>query len=241
MTEQTTGFGSQQEAGQPSGTLQPEQGAPEPQFVTIDLLRQALDEQASRIERRLQSMTDKQENRLKKEVDGKIAALEENYRALGLTVPAEARQRVIDDTVLSYLDKDQPASQPLAPSPELVAYVNRKAQKIAEKAGVSLAPGDPEFAQVNQQTADPDEYLESWERAVTSKANRLQGTGQPVSTQQPSQPAPNPASRMPMAGSGTPGGQDLMAQYKREAAALNNRTEDILTLRREYRKRGLDI
>lgn len=240
MTEQTQGFGAHQEAA-PSGNVPAvEPGAPEtPQFVTMDLLRQALTEQTEKLERRLQSLTDKQENRLKGEVDKRVKAMERNYQALGMSVPAEARQRIIDETVLSYLDDEQPqASQPAAPSKELVAYVNRKAQKIAEKAGVVLGPGDPEFSQVNQATADPDEYLESWERAVTSKAERLRG-GQPPN--QPTTPQHNPAARAPIAGSGTPGGQDLMQKYKQEAANLRPGSNELLQLRRDYRKLGLEL
>jgi hypothetical protein len=177
-------------------------------------------------------------------VDKKIGSLEDNYRALGLQVPDGARQRVIDETVLSYLDEDAQASQAMAPSPELVAYVNQRAQKIAIRAGVTLTPQDPEFSQVNQATADPDEYLESWERAVTSKANRLKGVPvaqQPTQIQQPSQPPTNPAARVPMAGSGTPAAQDLMAQYKKELDGKRPGSEEVLQIRRKYRTLGLDL
>jgi hypothetical protein len=186
-------------------------------------------------------MTDKQENRLKKEVDTKISALEDNYRMLGIPVPADARQRVIDDTVLSYLDQGAPASQAAAPSPELVALVNSQAQEIAEEAGVTLGPGDPEFAQVNQNTRDPNEYLRSWRKAVASKHNRTQGGGQQPPQTQPSQPPPNPAARMPIAGSGAAGGQDLMQQYRQEVAKYTPGSEQAIQVRRKYRNAGLEL
>ncbi len=243
MTDQVTGFGAQQEAGQPSETLHVEPGTPDtPQLVTLDLLRQALDEQANRLERRLQSITDKQENRLKKEVDKKVAALESNYQALGLQVPDAARQRVIDDTVLSFLDDGPGAAQPAAPSPELVALVNRQAQEIAEEAGVTLGPGDPEFAQVNQSTPDPNTYLKSWRKAVASKSNRLKGATAPPAAQiQPTQPPSNPAARVPMAGSGAAGGGDLMQQYKQEVAKYPPGSEQVNQIRRKYRNQGLEL
>lgn len=243
MTDEVQGFGTPQEPAA-SESIQPDAGAPEtPQVVTMDLLRGVLDERFTQLERRLQSLTDKQENRLKKEVDGKVARLEEKYRALGLQMPEGARQRVIDDTVLSFLDNDeQPASQPGAPSPELVAYVNKRATKIAEQAGAFVSPGDPEFTLVNQATADPDEYLESWQRAVTSKANRLRGAGQPAQNQ-PTTPSVTPAARVPMAGGGPSGSST--GNYERYLAEAHAPGADTVAIRRKWRpllrKEGIEL
>lgn len=247
MTDQFEGaFGAAQEQGQTSEVLpQAEHAAPEsPQLVTVDLLERALEQVADRLERRLQSLTDKQENRLKKEVERRLSALAETYQELGIPVPEGAKQRVIEDVALSYLDDGGERAHAKPPFPELVEFVNRQAAKIAKNAGVTLEPSDPEFAMVKVNTLDPDEYLESWKAAVDAKVGRVKSVQPTTAAQNVTNPQAQtaaPVARVPAAGAGTPGGQDLMAKYRQEAAKLRPASEELLQLRRKYRALGLDL
>jgi hypothetical protein len=176
------GFGAGLTAGQPAGEgVQPpapaaDASTPEPAYVTKDDLRQFQES----LERRLQSLTDRQENRLKTEVTKRLGEYERRFAAIGQPMPDDVRQQVIRDTVLSYDEEDAPqAAQPAAVNP-LVEYVNRKAQAYQQAAGVQLEQTDPEYRSVKFQTQDPDEFLTTWEAAVKAKAERVrlaQGAG----------------------------------------------------------------
>lgn len=171
MTDELV-FGEDLVQGQASGESVPQVDAaePKPEFVTKNELR----EMQEALERRLQSLTDKQESRLKKEVDLELKKLEGRYAALGQQVPPEVRQRVINDKALSFTDDDPQAAQP-GLSPEMAALLERtntRGRAIVEKYGVTL--DDADLAQIKRD-GDPFEYLESLEAVCKAKAEQQAG------------------------------------------------------------------
>ncbi len=233
MDEFNGGFLSgEQDAGQqPVEDIQ--SGVPPaeaPQFVTVDLLEQALE----KLERKIQSMSDKKGDRLRKEVEKRLAELQERYAAVGMQMPDEVKQRVVNDLLLSEREdiEDEGATPAFDP---LVEAVNRRALEIDKKYGVYLEEGDPEIAMINTRTTDPIEYLESREAAVKKKAERL---GKAKS--QTPQGTPLVSARAPVIGQGEPTG-DLMAQYLREIQQVRPGSEEAMRIRQKYRQKGLNL
>lgn len=167
-------FGEGLVAGQPSDEgvqQQPDAAEPKHEYVTKDELIQMQEA----LERRLQSLSDKQESRLKKEVDLELKKIEARYSALGQQVPPDVRQKVINDKVLSFTEDEPQAAQP-GLSPEqafLIERTNARGQAIVDKYGVDLDESD--LAKVKRD-GDPFEYLETLEAACAAKAEKLAGS-----------------------------------------------------------------
>jgi hypothetical protein len=189
-----------------------------------------------RLERRLQSLTDKQENRIKKEVDEKLEMAAAYFAQLGQPMPAEVRQQVINDTILSRLGDSKQAASP-EPSPEDIRYANNMRKRLERTLGVQLTESDPEWREVRWEARTPDEHVDSYEEALKKKAARLQ----PQSTAPGAPPQP---ARAPMVGNAPAAGGDkitqLQAQYNAEKANTPS-GEQMLQLRRKYRALGLPL
>lgn len=230
MSDESGFFGGDQAAGQPSDDGIQEGAAPaeSPQFVTVDVLKHSLEE----LERKIQSMSDKKGDRLRKEVEKRISEIEERYKAVGMQMPDAVKQRIVDEYLLnSREDADEEVAQP--PRDPIVEAVNRRALEIDKKYGIVLEQGDPEFSKINFRTLDPIEYLESREAAAKAKAERL--------AKSKSQAASGlPAARAPVIGQGEATG-DLMAQYLREIQQARPGSEEALQIRRKYRQKGLNL
>lgn len=232
--EPQIGFGEGLVAGdpQPGEGVQNDAAAPDkPVYVTqaeLSRIQEELRHAQNKLERDMRRMYDKKDTRLKEEVDAKLKDLEARYAAIGQTMPDGVRQKAIDETVLSYAGEDTGEPQAAEPSDPLVAYVNRKARAIQDKAGVQMEQGDPEYRSIRFDSPDPDEFIDSWTAAVTAKAARL-SLQQNVS----------PAARAPMVGGGAPAGGDLLTEYNRRKQGLRPGSEEMLQLRREMQRKGL--
>ncbi len=229
MTDQVQPtFGAEQVEGQPSvESVQPDAPAQTPaNYVTKDDLRTLQDA----LERRIQSLTDRQESRLKKQVDEKLGAIQKRYDAIGAKVPDSVRQRVIDEAVLAHEEDVQPEPAQAQPD-DLRQKVFNRANQLVQKHGVSLEPSDPEYREIKSTSPDPFEFLDSVEAAAIKKAGRLQNEAQ--------QRAGPMGSRAPMAVTGVSSGSDLRSEYERAKQGVRPGSEEMLQLRLKFRNKGL--
>lgn len=177
MTEETL---PAQEVGQTSEqSIQHEPGTQqaEPVNVTVD----ALEKIANRLERYMQSLSDKQESRIKKELQDRFSEIDEmakEMRAAGLDpdkAVSVAKEQAMTELLASTRKAAQPQAQPQSdPNLERIREETQlKAMKISAKYEVMLSPNDPEARDVNVNASTPEAYLESLEAAVVRKAKRL--------------------------------------------------------------------
>lgn len=205
------------------------------QPLTADDLAAKLSELESKLERRLQSLTAKQENRIKQAYDARMTELENRYQAMGIPMPESMKQEVANQVAREYQDAPGQAAQP-APA-DADNPVLARAHKIARETCGGIAPTDPEYALIDQRTADPIDFIESVKTAASAKATRLAAERQ--------QRAGPPGSAAPMSVQGTPAGGDLMSEYKRQLnqtiQQFGSGSDAVLRLRTEYRRKGLNI
>lgn len=237
MSDQELGaLGAEPAEGTPpaqSGDATQQPQTPKP--LTADDLAATLSEFESKLERRLQSLNAKQENRIKKEFDTRMQAIEANYAALGMQVPDSVRQKLADDLIQANQGEPQQAAQP-APA-DANNPVLARAHKIARETCGGLLPTDPEYKLINQDTPDPFDFVESVKAAATAKAARLATERQ--------QRAGPPGSAAPMSVQGAPASGNLMDEYKRQLnqtiQQFGTGSDAVLRLRTEYRRKGLNI
>ena len=225
------GFNPDPVQGQVSGEAIGNDGAgnEQPKYLTpADL---AAFEQ--KIERRLQSLNDKQQNRLEKVVNERIGQMEARYQQVGQKLPDHVRQRIIDDAISNYSeDGEQPAQGAPSRVPPDVETVNRQAADILKGAGISW--DDMTMREVNSlKQTTPEAYLESVRQAAASAVKRL-GVAAP-------QQQPNLAAA-PAIGAGQPAGGDLEEQYRKEVIAARGKGNNVLMdIKKRYRERGIDV
>ena len=194
MSDQIS-FNPDQVAAQPSGEpIQAGGVGQEQQYVT----RADFDALRDEMKRTVQSMSDKQESRLRKEFERQLAERQKAYSELGMTMP-EAEKTEIARRVMDSLPADGNRPGQGGPSQEQVESVNRQAADILKGAGISW--DDMTLREVNSlKQTTPEAYLESVRQAAASAAKRL-GVAAP---QQP----PNMATA-PIIGSGAASGDRL--------------------------------
>lgn len=243
MSDQNLGaLGADLEAGQtPDASGQPPaqqpQDAPKP-LTTDDLTAQLAEfrkDFETQMERRLQSVTAKQENRIKKEFDARMQSIEAGYAAVGMQVPDSVRQQVANDVIAAANDQGKDTQQAAQPAPDGPQDpVLSEAHRIARDTCGGLLTSDPEYQQINTRTQSAYEFLKSVEQAAQAKAQRMR--------QQQAGPA---GSAAPMAVQGQASGGDLMAEYQRKRdqtiQQFGSGSDAVLRLRTEYRRKGLNI
>lgn len=215
MTENQANFSPDPVPAQASDEAIPEGGAGQEKPLTLSDLA-ALEQ---RLERRLQSLTDKQESRLKKQFEDAIAERQRKYAEVGMTMPDAEKvtiaQRIIDASTEDGQQPGQAAPSGAAVNPEAV---NALAQSILRKAGVGWADVNPQDLASIRTSGDPDDYLEDVKRVAQAAAARKG---------QPAQPASIAAA--PVIGGGQAGGDRLneitqrMEQLQRNP--VHNRAE----------------
>lgn len=162
--------GKDQGAGQNVSPLTEQQIleiANNPQFQkVIDQRAEQIAERKSREEvSKFQSLTDKAEARIRKEIDLRIQAFE---AVSGGSISPEQRAKVAETTrqqIAEQVEQEQPQQQ----AHPLVQDIKRIAQKHG---GVEVLASDPEANLVNG-NGTMGEYLESYETAVKAKKDRL--------------------------------------------------------------------
>lgn len=199
MSEQTTGaFDPGQVPAPASGEAIGDGGAGQdaPQYAT----RADLEALFERMERRLQSVSDKQENRLKREFDKRLAERQQAYAAMGISMP-ESEKTAIAQAVLNSTSVDGPRPGQAEPSqtPPEVAAVNRMKDNILAKAGVAFEDITSEELRSLRTTGDPEDYLDDVRRVAAAAAERKRGQAQ----------RPLSQAAAPMMGGGTASGDRL--------------------------------
>jgi hypothetical protein len=230
-------FNPNVESEQTSGSIQQGAGNGQPKYATSDDLKSLRDE----ITRQMQSLTDKAENRITRQIREQIAQAQMVYDEVGKsTLPPDVQARLAQQA-LEQLNSGGAAHAQSGVPTDVIRATNMAAQALVEDAGIEFGPDDPEFSLVNLNAPDPKSYLASVRKAVAAKAQRLQSnpTAQQAQPQQAQQG--NPAARLPNVGAGASASGDLMAQYQREAASVRPGSEELLQLRRKYRSKGLSI
>lgn len=174
MTDEPTGFSPDVlEGGQP-----PEPKQEPPKYVTEDRFAEFED----KLMRTVQSLTDKQESRIKKELASRLDEVKANIaeaRAAGYNVPPEIEREMTAEAYRDVLTKvnqnkaaQPPASRP-QPRPEDVEKVDIGIAKLVAKYGFKLNADDKEVSLLDSVTLDPDVYLASFEKAMQAKAASL--------------------------------------------------------------------
>ncbi len=226
MSDQIS-FNPDQVEAHPSGEAIQQGGAGQEQpYVT----RADLEAFEQKFERRLQSMTDKQESRLKKEFERQLNERQQAYAALGLTMP-EDEKTAIARRVMDSVSPDGKQPGQVAPSgAQSVDPITAAGMNIMKKAGVSWDDVTPEEQRTIRTDGDPDDYLDDIRRIAKTAAERKKGH---------QQARQNPAAA-PALGGGQPAGGDLMQQYAREVQQART-VDERIAIRVKYRNQGLPL
>jgi hypothetical protein len=202
----------------------------EQQFVT----KADMEAFAQRVERLIQSTTDKQESRLKKEFDQRVAKQAATFAELGIQMTDDDKRSIAREVALSAArDGARPGQGDVSPAQQAKHPVDVQAEGVLRELGVSW--DDMTLREVNSLVRDqsPEAYLESVRKAAQSAAKRVG----------PDAPRPNstPATA-PAIGGGQPAGGDLAAQYRQEVIAAKGKGPNaFMDIRKRYRERGLDV
>lgn len=236
------------QAGEPGAASQAEPNAQQPggaKFVTFEEAQRMATEAAERALRQAQSMTDKSESRIKREITDRMAKIAEAtdlLKAAGVEITPEVTERVRQAVVMESLTKGSDPGQPSAPATPSQAAPNAgsepnpdeitaQAHRMMSQAGVWIEQGDPEVAQLSQDS--PYAFLHSVELAINAKKARM------TARQQAAGPAPGARTPTNAGPSGPAPG--LMAQYQKEVQQSNLTTDQRLQIRQKYRRLGLNI
>ncbi len=181
-----------QEQAQPQGAAQ--------SYITMTDAEKIIEQVVEKALRRVQSLTDRTESRLKSEIESRQKAIDQalnELRSAGMTIPESAergaKERVVQEALLQASGKQETAV-PNAPSPEIVNYVNARADQMFREAGVTVEENDPEASGID--FTSPESFLTTLKAAVQMKSERMKGTGQ-VQPPAQEQAQVNPAARMP--------------------------------------------
>jgi hypothetical protein len=167
------------------------------------------------IRRDLQSLTDKQENRLKKKFEEELNKRRAAYTEIGKEMPPHEEQMIAQRVIDSYSgDAARPAQAGASGDDPVVRFVNNQAQAIWEKAGASVEEASPEENAMLIRAGndpDPDKYLRVVQKVARQVAER-KGTAVP-------QPPPTAASA-PSMGRGMPSGGNNVEKLTLRLAEL---------------------
>lgn len=224
-----TGSGSNGQASAVQNTAS-EQAPGAQKLVTLDEVQRLIDQAV----RQSQSMTDKASSRVQKELTEQVSRLQEEIGQLvksGAEVPEE---------LASSLAQAQEATRTANKKAELQPMVQQQVGDIQQKYGVTLVPGDGFFEQVNDK-GSAWQFLATLEEQTALKAAAVEQVAPPQS--QPQRQEQAPVTRVPSLGpnAGQRVDGDLYAQYQRDVQKLRPGSEAVMQLRRQYRRKGLDI
>lgn len=148
------------------------------------LMREIADQAADGAYRRAQSLIDKTDNRLTKQVQDRFEQLKTaraQMAAAGQPVSDEAFDDLLEAERLKILSSVGDQGIPPAAGIEQreVDAINREAQRIMEELGVEVEEEDPEAEYINFQST-PEVFLETLKVAAKMKAKRLTDSGEKV-------------------------------------------------------------
>ena len=190
--------GDGQEPGQPEGT--------EPTYITTqqldDRLGKGLDERFSSFEdtvaRQIQSLSDKAESRITKQVNEQLGQLDTQFadlKAAGVPVTDEmlqnAKAKVVQDSLAVQASEGGDGKEPIAPVDPVNDFINARTQQLYQEYGLVVERDDPEAKGIDQ--SDPWKFLNTLEVQLQTKKERVGDVPDK---------AANPAATMPALGTG---------------------------------------
>jgi hypothetical protein len=225
------------QGGSPNASTGSQEGE-NPEYFTRKEARHELEAFKQDVQRYVQSLTDKAEDRTNKRIKQEMANLTRLASVAQLTPEqvAAARAKIFED---AYTEEPLPApsshaaaqpqaaeqrNQPAKSEEEI--YVGRARARLVRKYGYDLADTDPEVTDTLRGEHDPDKFIDLYEEALQRKHQRV------------STPA---AGRMPAMGGAPSGDREskLLAEYKERAKQVRGNINAVFNLRREFAERGL--
>lgn len=198
-------------------------------------IEKMVDDRAAKQFQALQSMQSKQEARLKKEVENRLAALQ----ATGIQLTPEQANKVFVETEKQFRQEADDKSQVAQPGYQGQTPSNQPPRNPIEQAAyemmveenVFINQDDPEFAMVNTQTTSGRLFLSSIDKAIEAKKERL------------ARPRGMPAASPSLAAAGGNANSNaLEAQYQAEVSKIRRGDTNALNaLKKRYREKGLRI
>lgn len=191
-----------QEAGQPSDAADQEQVQPasqsgdgldpgqqegtEPTYITTqeldDRLGKGLDERFSSFEdtvaRQIQSLSDKAESRITKQVNEQLGQLDTQYadlKAAGIPVTDEmlknAKAKVVQDSLAAQASEGGDGKEPVPTDDPVNDFINARTQQLYQEYGHVIERDDPEAKGIDQ--TDPWKFLNTLEVQLQAKKERV--------------------------------------------------------------------
>ena len=170
--------GEEQEPGQQEGT--------EPTYITTqeldDRLGKGLDERFSSFEdtvaRQIQSLSDKSESRITKQVNEQLGQLDKQYadlEAAGIPVTDEmlknAKAKVVQDSLAAQVSEGGDGKEAVTPDDPVNAFINARTQQLYQEYGLVVELDDPEAKGIDQ--SDPWKFLNTLEVQLQAKKERV--------------------------------------------------------------------
>lgn len=184
------------EPGQQEGT--------QPTYITTTELDERLGKQFSSFEdsvaRQIQSLTDKAESRITKQVSEQLGQLDTQYadlKAAGIPVTDEmlqnAKAKVVQDSLAVQASEAGDGAEPgTIPTDDPVnSFINARTQQLYQEYGLVVELDDPEAKAIDQ--SDPWKFLNTLEVQLQAKRERVGPEPEKVA---------NPAATMPALGTG---------------------------------------
>ena len=190
--------GDGQEPGQQEGT--------EPTYITTkeldERLGKGLDERLSSFEdtvaRQIQSLSDKAESRITKQVNEQLGQLDTQYadlKAAGIPVTDEmlktAKAKVVQESLAVQASEGGDGKEPAPAADPVNSFINARAQQLYQEYGLVVELDDPEAKGIDQ--TDPWKFLNTLEVQLQAKRERVGDAPDK---------AANPPATMPALGTG---------------------------------------
>lgn len=240
------GTGQSQETSENGEVKQPEAQT----YITRADVEQLLENQAKQFERLLQSRSDKLGNWTEKRIQERLRAFNDaiqlQQKAGGQIDPAllrAAKSQIIEEEYSR--DEESPVSASASAQaqskkkeidPDILA-VNAQAAGIQRALGITLNKDDPEAKTVNV-NGTPEDFLETFTKAVRAKKERLDGE-KDNEDNKTSAPA---AGKLPAQGGGKPSMATMEEAYKKEMAENRGQGSAVAqSIKEKWRKKGLDV
>lgn len=238
-----------QQAGQPGVDLPDEggqaSGSPEWQ-AAVEALRSEFRAEQEKTFQRLRDSLGDRDKKIRDEIAQERAKLDRLKAAANLSddwYNAQLERRT-SEIAERYMDQDDDPAQDqhLAPAqpPAIPAEQGRALRKTVDQilveTGVKIYDDDPEYQELVRAEASRnmslDEYVAEYKKAIDRKAIRTKTVVSPPN-------GTNPNARIPGPSGGSQGA--LMTQYQSEVTQYRPGSEEVLQIRRKYRRMGLDV
>lgn len=183
-----------QEPGQQEGA--------EPTYITTQELDERLGKRFSSLEdnvaRQIQSLSDKAESRITKQVNEQLGQLDTQYadlKAAGIPVTDEmlkdAKAKVVQDSLAAQASEAGDGKEAVPTGDPVNDFINARTQQLYQEYGLVVEQEDPEAKAIDQ--SDPWKFLNTLEAQLQVKKDRVGADPEKVA---------DPAKTMPALGTG---------------------------------------